>query len=156
MKFATLTTALLSSVVTVAGLPTSESAASTLTKRAAYCFTNSMQDRTTATSASVADCRALSSSLAGKLPQPWSPIDVNILEVSHRTCGLRARLNAGSGVAASDVVIGAEQFVNIIDMAIEDYVTQGGKVGATGTILCIGGHLMSGVGHVVYEVYNAA
>jgi hypothetical protein len=59
-------------------------------------------------------------------------------------------------VAAKDVVIGAEQFVNIIDMAIEDYATQGGKVGAAGTILCIGGYLMTGVGHVLYEVYNTA
>jgi hypothetical protein len=156
MKFATLTTALLSSVVAVAALPTSESGANTLTKRAAYCFTNSMQDRTTATSASVADCRALSSSLPGKLPQPWSPSADSVLEVSHGTCGLRAYLNAGSTVAASDVVISTDKFVNIVDMAIEDFATAGGKVGASGTILCVGGHLMSGVGHVIYEIYNAA
>jgi hypothetical protein len=159
MRFAILTAAFLSSA---AGLPTSGPEASTLSKRAAYCTANSIEDRTANTSASAADCLALSStSLPEQLPESWSPSEDNgyTFDIFHGTCGFRAKfLSANGTLDASQVVISAAQFSSIIDIAIERYANgegSEGMVGAAGNFICLAAGMVTKVGWVQFEVYGA-
>ena len=154
MRFITLAAAFLSGV---SALPASQSAASILSKRAAMCTANSIEDLTTTTSALVADCLVLAStSLPEQLPQPWTPSEANgyALNVVHGSCGFRTEyLSANGSLDASQVVIGAEQFGGLIDIAIERYAAEE-RVGATGKFICIAAGMVTRVGWVQYEVYS--
>jgi hypothetical protein len=159
MRFAILTAAFLSSVT---GLPTSGLEASVLSKRAAYCSPHSIEDRTANTSASVADCLALSAtSLPEQLPEWWSPSKDNgyTLDVFHGTCGFRAKfLSANGTLDASQVAISAAQFGDSIEIAIGRYASSHGSegmVGATGNFICVAAGMVTKVGWVKFEVYGA-
>jgi hypothetical protein len=157
MRFAILTAAFLSSVT---GLPTSGLEASALSKRAAYCTTHSIEDRTASTSASVADCLALSTtSLPEQLPERWSPSEDNgyTLDVFHGTCGFRAKfLSANGTLDASQVVISAAQFSDSIEIAIGRYASSDGSegIGARGSFICVAAGMVTKVGWVEFEVYG--
>jgi hypothetical protein len=154
MRFITLAAAFLSGV---SALPASESPARILSKRAAMCTANSIEDLTTTTSASVADCLTLaSSSLSEQLPQSWTPSEANgyALNVVHGSCGFRTQyLSANGSLDASQVAIGAAQFGGLIEIAIERVAAEE-KVGATGKFICIAAGMVTKVGWVEYEIYG--
>ncbi|KAH6857148.1 hypothetical protein B0I37DRAFT_91403 [Chaetomium sp. MPI-CAGE-AT-0009] len=151
MRFVTLAAAFLSGV---SGLPAPESGVNTLSKRAAMCTTNNMEDLTTTTSASVADCLALSSS--SLFPQSWTPTEANgyTLDLAHGSCGFRAQfLPANGSLNASQVEISAAFFGSDIEIAIERYAAEG-KVGAAGKIICLAAGMVTKVGWVAFEIYH--
>lgn len=156
MRFTILTAALLGSAIGVSGLPALGLETSILSKRAAFCTTNKMEESIVVSSASAADCLILSSS---SLPeQPWSPTEANgyAFEATHGSCGFRAQFRANNGsLDASQVVIDGAQFGNVIDIAIERYAGEKGMVGATGNIICLAAGMVTKVGWVEFEVYGA-
>ncbi|KAK4122734.1 hypothetical protein N657DRAFT_672552 [Parathielavia appendiculata] len=170
MKSTTLTTFLLAGAVRALALPTSTrpeaETRNMLTKRAAYCTANSIQDTTTPSSALAADCLALASTtLPSSLPFPWTPTEENnhTLDATQGTCGFRAQyLSANGTLDARQVVLGPAQLGGIIEIAVERYATTSSeageaesRVGAEGTVICIAAGMVSKAGFVGFEIYLA-
>ncbi|GAB1317939.1 hypothetical protein MFIFM68171_08149 [Madurella fahalii] len=124
-----------------------------LAPRAGFCWANSINAATTATSPLVTDCQTLSqSNLAG----PWTPSEDNnySFDLQSGTCGFKGVFNPNSGsMAASDVAIGPALVSLAIDHAIE-YMAVDGKVAANGAFGCMIAGPQTKTGWTNWEIYT--
>lgn len=144
MKFSVIAATLVSGVA---------AAPSFLAPRAAPCWTNSIENKTTETSPLVADCRALAES---NLSEPWTPSEENnfTFEVHHGTCGFRGVFNpAGGSLPVADNVISSSLVSNAINHAAEYFVVDG-KVGADGYFMCLQAGYQTKTGWTKFEIYT--
>lgn len=122
-----------------------------LTARDLFCWTNNIENTTSAGSPLVTDCKALSET---NIPS-WTPSEANnyTWALSLGTCGFRGVYNTSGALNASEVKIGGFEVITALTYTTGPYAKDG-RGSAKGQFGCIFPDVKSRLGFTNWEIYN--